>query len=155
MTLSAGELRSLTADDCPNAEHEGQRGGQPMLPVAKGLPVSRSLLLVADALADPELDHERAVRCVRDAAASIEFHLDTLARDMARGQIEARLLPRAAAVEKNLRQAVIDTWRIDADLRTGVLPLHVIGRLSRQLRHAAEDEIDVVFEQLRDVAAED
>jgi hypothetical protein len=126
-----------------------------MLPVAKALPVSKSLLQVAEALADRQLDHERAVRCVRDAAASIEFHLDMLHRDIRRGQVEARLLQRANGIEEALRQAVIDAWRIDADLRTGVLPLHAIGRLSRQLRHTAEDEIDVVFEQLRDLAAED
>lgn len=126
-----------------------------MLPVAKALPVSESLLWVASELNDPEINPERATHAVRDAAVSIEYHLDTLARELHLNRIEPRLLEHGRAIEASLREALLDAWRAEADMREGVLPLHRLARLSRALRRITEDEIDLVFEELRDIAGMD
>lgn len=126
-----------------------------MLPVAKGLPVSESLFSIAAELDDPRLDLERAAQVTRDAAASIEYHLDTLARDLGERGLDSRLRWRTATLESALREALLDAWGAETDMRAGAMPLHRLQRLSRTLRRVAEDEIDLVFEDLRDVVGMD
>lgn len=126
-----------------------------MLPVAKGVPVSESLLWAANELTDPEITLDRATHAVRDATLSIEFHLDTLTRELGPARMEPRLVGHARAIEAALREALLDAWRAEADMREGVLPLHRLERLSRKLRHITEDEVDLVFEELREVTAAD
>ncbi len=118
-------------------------------------PVRESLLAAARGLADAAAGRKPAHEAVRDAALAIEFHLDTLARGLARGQIEPRLRSRAEAIETELQRALEKLWSVDAALRQGPVESARLAELATTVRALGETEIDLVLEEFRSLGSLD
>ncbi|MDW8046085.1 MAG: hypothetical protein RMK15_02245 [Chloroflexota bacterium] len=118
-------------------------------------PVRESLLAAARDLADAAAGRHPAHDAVRGAALAIEFHLDTLARGLARGQIEARLRSRAEAIQADLNRALEKLWAVEAALRQGGVESARLAELATTVRALGETEIDLVLEEFRSLGALD
>ncbi len=90
---------------------------------------------------------------VRDGLLGLEYHLDTLARELARdpsheGAFEPALRQRAVRVESTLRSLMVRAWELlvmnDEELGR---PEHARA-LAKELRAAEHAEISLVFDQL-------
>lgn len=118
-------------------------------------PVQASLLRAAaflDAAADQP---EQRPEALRQASLAIEHHLDTIARELSRRSIEPRLQGRAAEIEQRLKGTLAQVWHVEAALTSGAAHTAAFQELAKTVAEIADDEIDLVFEQLRDVGAMD
>ena len=115
-------------------------------------PIRESVLAAANGIA--EAAPEMALAATRDATAALEFHLDTLAKEL-RDDIEPRLLERARAVEAKLRAVLVDCWALERDLRDGPVTYLRQREVADKVRDAGDEEIDLVFEELREAGALD
>lgn len=118
-------------------------------------PVRDSLLAAARELGDAAAGRGNPHDAVRGAALAVEFHLDTLARGLARGQIEPRLRSRAEAIERQLQRALEAIWAVDASLRAGPVESARLAELATTVRELGETEIDLVLEEFRSFGALD
>jgi hypothetical protein len=118
-------------------------------------PVRDSVLAAAANVASAVAGTEAALQAVREATLALEFHLDTLAKELSRGTIEPRLLGMARQVESRLRDALLDAWAVQRDMEASVIGRARLRDLARAIRRAGDGEIDLVFEGLRDTAALD
>lgn len=90
---------------------------------------------------------------VRDCALALEFHLDTLAKELSADPASGRgfepaLSNRARAVEARLKQLLLTCWEFLArgDAELGDLPR--AREFAGQMRDAGHEEIDLVFSHL-------
>lgn len=118
-------------------------------------PVRDSLFAAARELADAASGRSDPHEAVRGAALAVEFHLDTLARGLARGQIEPRLRSRAETIERQLQRALEAIWKVDASLRTAPVEPARLAELATTVRELGETEIDLVLEEFRSFGALD
>jgi hypothetical protein len=118
----------------------------------RGRPIVESLLYAAGQLerASTGADVRAAVR---DCALALEYHLDTLAKELnadpsSARAIEPSLIPRARSVEASLKQLLLTCWEFLArnDIELGDLPR--ARDLARQLRDAGHEDIELVFASL-------
>jgi hypothetical protein len=112
-------------------------------------PIRDSILDASTAVRAAAQHPRMALESVRDASTALEFHLDTLTKEIARATVEPRLLSRASALERRLREALVETWSLERDLRTGYVDTSRMHHVAYLLREAAEDEIDLLFEEVR------
>lgn len=98
---------------------------------------------------------EGAPEALRNAAAALEFHLDTLAMQLRRRALEPRLLHMGRKLESRLREALVGAWTAEREPPAGTLGPEGLARVASLMRKAASTEMDLVFEQLRDVEALD
>lgn len=118
-------------------------------------PVRDSLFAAARELGEAAAGRRPPHEAVRSAALAIEFHLDTLARGLARGDIEPRLRSRAEAIEAALGLALERIWKADADLRAGAVEPARLAELAVTVRELGDTEIDLVLEEFRSQGALD
>jgi hypothetical protein len=118
----------------------------------RGRRIVESLLVAAEQLegATSAADVRGAVR---DCALALEYHLDTLAKELntdpsSESAIEPALVSRARNVEVGLKQLLLTCWeflaRNDAELGD---PARARG-FARQMRDAGHEDIDLVFARL-------
>ena len=117
-------------------------------------PVRDSVLAAAAAISGALPRREAAVEAVRDATRAIEFHLDRLAQANARGEIQPALQARTLGVESQLREVLINCWEAERDLRAGADASH-LQALANTIRTVGDRELDLVFEELRELGALD
>ena len=114
--------------------------------------VVESLLTTADRLEQTTNGFEvRAA--VRDGMLGLEYHLDTLARELARdpnqtGAFEPELRGRALKVESALRALLVRAWDLLAMTDVALDEPGLAVNLARDLRAAEHAEISLVFDQL-------
>ena len=118
-------------------------------------PVRDSVLAAAAKVAAAAAQPGAASEATREATLALEFHLDTLARERGRGGLEPRLLRMAQEVESGLRSALVEAWAVQRDLQAGPVAGARLRDLAERIRAAGDDDIDLVFEQLRDTTALD
>jgi hypothetical protein len=118
-------------------------------------PIQSSLLAAARDLQASAHDYGQAAAAARQAATAVEFHLDTLVQELARSAVEPRLRGRAEAVESRLRTSLAGIWASERELRSGELHPARLEASGETLRDIAEDEIDLVFEGLRETPSLD
>ncbi len=90
---------------------------------------------------------------IRDGLLGLEYHLDTLARELqkdpaAPGALEPTLRNRAEHVEKSLRDLLVQAWQYLMKTDEELAEAGVGKTLARQLRAADRAEIALVFDQL-------
>jgi hypothetical protein len=61
----------------------------------------------------------------------------------------------AQEVESGLRSALVEAWAVQRDLQAGPVAGERLRDLAGRIRAAGDDDIDLVFEQLRDTTALD
>jgi hypothetical protein len=98
-------------------------------------------------------DRAAQAAAVREVTLAIEYHLDTLARELAGRKIEPRLLGRAQRIESQLRDLLAEAWDAERALKAGRTPEPDTRSLADSIRASADEELDLVFEQLRDVGS--
>lgn len=114
--------------------------------------VVESLLTTAERLEQASSGFE--VRgAVRDGLLGLEYHLDTLARELARdpnqaGAFEPALRHRALKVESTLRALMVNAWELLVMTDTQLGEPTVAADLAKELRAAEHEEISLVFDQL-------
>lgn len=114
--------------------------------------VVESLLTTAERLEQATSGFE--VRgAVRDGLLGLEYHLDTLARELARdpnqaGAFEPSLRHRALKVESTLRALMVNAWELLVMTDSQLGEPAVAADLAKQLRAAEHEEISLVFDQL-------
>jgi hypothetical protein len=118
-------------------------------------PIQSSLLAAARDLIASGHDRARAAIAARGAATAVEFHLDTLVQELARSAVEPRLRGRAEAVESRLRTALAEIWACEGELRSGEPRPARLEAAAHTLQEIAGDEIDLVFEGLRETPSLD
>jgi hypothetical protein len=94
---------------------------------------------------------------LRDTAAAIEHHLDTLSKELnhGAGRMPARLRPMGREIEAQLRTLLVRCWeaeRARRDRHEDIAPLH---DLARDLRATASEDLHMVFESFRDTGIAD
>jgi hypothetical protein len=125
--------------------------------LVQAAPSEPSLLVAAQALEESASDHLATQAATRRCALSLEYHLDTLAKELARpGGTDPRLLYEAERTEMRMRQLLVLCWSMERRLVEG----EPVGRdevleLANELQRAASEEIALVFEQLRTPGGED
>jgi hypothetical protein len=118
--------------------------------LVQAAPSEPSLYAAARALAEAAGDPLATQAATRSCALSLEYHLDTLARELARpGKIDPRLLYEAERTEMRMRQLLVLCWSMERRLVAG----EPVGRdevteLAAELQRAASEEIALVFDQL-------
>jgi IS4 transposase len=87
---------------------------------------------------------------VRDCALAIEFRLDTLARELdpARGQLDPSLVPAGRAVERELREVLVEAWRLLEAGDEALVDRARLGAFARAAARAAQREAAFAFAQL-------
>ncbi len=90
---------------------------------------------------------------VRDCALALEYHLDTLAKDLnadpsSSRAIEPALIPRARNVEADLKQLLLTCWEFLARNDTELGDVASARDFARQMRDAGHEDIDLVFASL-------
>ncbi len=114
--------------------------------------VADSLLKSAEGLEQASTATDVRV-AVRDGLLGLEYHLDTLAKELARdpadpGAFEPALRGRAQKVEATLRGVLVSAWAMlvlkDEELGT----LEHANALAKQLRAVEREEVKLVFDQL-------
>jgi hypothetical protein len=115
-------------------------------------PVAGSLLAAAHELEQARSGADVRV-AVRDGLLGLEYHLDTLARELAQdpgkpGAIEPGLRPRAERVEAKLRNILLDAWAMLVLTDEQLGALEPARALARSLRAADHQEIALVFDAL-------
>lgn len=118
-----------------------------------------SLLSTAAALEDARTGYEVRTT-IRDGLLGLEYHLDTLARELARnpaapGAFEPATRPRAERVEASLRSLLVTAWEMLMLTDDELGNLRLAQALARDLRAAAQEDIALVFDQLLTPAALD
>ena len=115
--------------------------------------VSESLLEAALRLDSAGVSHDELHLALAETAVAIEYHLDTLSAQLRIGAehaIEPRLRPAAARLEGELHGLLTRSWTADAGLAGGEPPPALgIAALAADIRRAASDELDMVFESFR------
>jgi len=125
---------------------------------APRISLRQSLLVAADALARATGQDTRATAsALRDVIAAVEHHLDTLAIESRGddGRLPERLRPMAAAIEERLRGILVSLWEVEAALRDGEDASARLPPLAAALRETADDDLEMVFDSLRDTGALD
>lgn len=114
--------------------------------------VVESLHYGADALERAETGAE--VRsAIRDGLLGLEYHLDTLARELQRdpahpGAIDPAMRPRAERVEETLRGLLLKAWEMLAETDTVLAASGRAREFAAELRAADSAEIALVFDRL-------
>lgn len=112
-------------------------------------PVSESIFKSANAIAAAR-DHEQVTAAVRDASLALEYHLDTLARELSnrdRG-IEPAFRSRAETVEARLRDLLSACWDHQRLPASQAVDPKRLSALAHDMRKVASEEVDLVFDQL-------
>ena len=120
--------------------------GQELVP---SRPVSQSLFGAANAV-EAASDHDAVADAVREASVAVEYHLDTLARELSsrtRG-IDPGFRFRAEAVERQLREALAACWAHQRLSPAEAVDRAGLTSLAREIRKVASEETDLVFDQL-------
>lgn len=125
--------------------------------LVQAAPSEPSLLLAAQALAEAAGDPLATQAATRRCALSLEYHLDTLARELARpGGLDPRLLYDAERTEMRMRQLLLLCWSLERRLVEGEpVGRNEVDELAAELQRAAGEEVALVFEQLRTPGGED
>lgn len=117
-------------------------------------PVRDSILAVAAQL-EAAAGMTSAVGALRDGAAAIEHHLDTLAKETGSGasHLSPRILPVAREIQERLRALLVRCWEAERASRdsSGGEDLRLIAS---DLRGVASDDMAMVFDSLSDVGGE-
>lgn len=115
-------------------------------------PVSESLFKASNAIAAAR-GSDQVAAAARDAAVAIEYHLDTLARELAtRDAVDPGLRSRAEDVETRLRALLSACWEYQ---RLAPTDPDRIADFVRDMRSVASQEVDLVFAQLNGPSALD
>jgi hypothetical protein len=118
----------------------------------RGRRIVESLLVAAEQLEGAAAGAD--VRgAVRDCALALEYHLDTLAKDLNADPssvraIEPALIPRARNVEAGLKQLLLTCWEFLARTDGELGDLARAREFARQMRDAGHEDIDLVFASL-------
>jgi hypothetical protein len=109
-----------------------------------------SILSTAAALEDAQSGAEvRAT--VRDGLLGLEYHLDTLARELSKdgaGPFEPSLRRRAEKVEATLRSLLVEAWGMLMLTDEELGGLERARSLANDLRKAGREDIALVFDRL-------
>lgn len=114
---------------------------------------------VAQSLLDAAGSLERATSgvgvraAVRDGLLGLEYHLDTLAKELARdpaapNAFEPALRGRAEHVEATLRGLLVSAWAMLVLTDEELGKLEQARSLAQELRAVEHDEVTLVFDQL-------
>jgi hypothetical protein len=111
-----------------------------------------SLLATAAALEDARTGPEVRMT-VRDGLLGLEYHLDTLARELARGPesdgpFEPAFRRRAETVEATLRSLLVAAWGMLMLTDEELAKADRARTLAHDLRRAAHEDIALVFDRL-------
>jgi len=109
--------------------------------------IVKSLLSTAAALEDARTGPEVRMT-IRDGLLGLEHHLDTLARELARGAFEPQLRARAERVEAELRSLLETAWTMLMLTDQELGKLDKAHALARDLRAVGREDIALVFDQL-------
>lgn len=90
---------------------------------------------------------------LRDGLSGVEYHLDTLAKELARdpatpGAFDPALRSRAEHVEANLRSLLVAAWELQRLGDDDLADAPQRAALAKALRSAETAEIALVFDQL-------
>ncbi len=90
---------------------------------------------------------------LRDGLSGVEYHLDTLAKELARdpatpGAFDPALRSRAEHVEANLRSLLVAAWELQRLGDDDLAKAPQRAALAKALRSAETAEIALVFDQL-------
>lgn len=118
----------------------------------RGRRVVESLLVAAEQL-EAAATASDVRGAVRDCALALEYHLDTLAKELnaeptSARAIEPALVPRARNVEASLKQLLLTCWEFLARNDAELGDLARARDFARQIRDAGHEEIDLVFARL-------
>ncbi|GMV85185.1 MAG: hypothetical protein AMXMBFR80_10410 [Dehalococcoidia bacterium] len=118
----------------------------------RGRRIVESLLVAAQQL-ESATSGSDVRAAVRDCALALEFHLDTLAKELnadpASGRgFEPALANRARAVEGRLKQLLLTCWDLLARDDAELANLPRAREFARQMREAGHEDIDLVFSHM-------
>lgn len=118
-------------------------------------PVRESILAVAAQL-EAAAGMSGAVGALRDGAAAIEHHLDTLAKETGSGEsrLKPRVLPVARDIQERLRTLLVRCWEAERATREGT-EAEDLRVLAQDLRAVASDDMAMVFDSLTDTGTGD
>jgi hypothetical protein len=121
--------------------------------------IGPSLLRAAEALEQAHTGAEVRL-ALREGFPSLEYHLDTLARELARdpgspGALDPALHARAVVVEAELRGLLVRAWRLGTHPDVVLDDLTGSKALARAIRNAQHQDMDLVIENLTDRGALD
>ena len=85
---------------------------------------------------------------LRQAVSAIEFHLETLAR-VRRRSIEPRFQRRATEIEERFKDVLDRASALKVGAASGTIPTGALRELGAAVIDLANDEIDLVLEQIR------
>lgn len=122
-------------------------------------PVSESLLRAALRVDAAGASRDELHLALAEMSVAIEYHLDTLSAQLRIGaehSIEPRLRPAATRLETELHGLLTRCWTAAAGIVHGE-PLASLGiaTLAADIRGAASDELDMVFESFRSTGDSD
>lgn len=122
------------------------------MPNERAARVAESLLKSAETLGRASTATEVRT-AVKDGLLGLEYHLDTLAQELARdpaapGAFEPAFRGRAEKVEATLRELLVAAWAMLALNDEQLGTLERARALAKQLRAVEHDEVKLVFDQL-------
>lgn len=86
---------------------------------------------------------------LHEAATSLEYHLDTLAKAKKPGEIDPSQLPELERLEKRLSDLLVRGWEYNRAFEAGIQPgPALLADYAKELRAAAHQEVALVFAAL-------
>lgn len=118
----------------------------------RGRRIVESLLVAAEQL-EKATGGGDVRAAVRDCALALEYHLDTLAKDLnadpaSSRAVEPALVARARTVETRLKELLLTCWEFLARSDAELGDLDRARALATRMRDAGHEDIDLVFAQL-------
>lgn len=116
-----------------------------------------SLLVAANELDEAQqVDGHARAGALRDSAAAIEHHLDTLTQELATGgRLPPRLRPVALDIEARLRSLLVRCWEAERAQVGAGSSAEGLRALATDMREAATDDLKMVFDTFRDTGVAD